>query len=882
MSIFTDDPYADDMPAPPAAMRKTRLADAELPTGDVGLVINEDGTADIEDPVSENAEVGDHYENLALRLEEGRLDTLCQELLDAIEQDKQAREGRDKQYDEGLRRTGLGNDAPGGATFPGASRVVHPVLTEAAIDFGGAVMNEMLPPGGPVKAAIVGDETDAKNERAKRVARHMNYQLTEEMPSSYHEFEVGFSQVSLGGAFYTKLYEDNGKPAVAFIPIDHVYRPWNDGDFYSQPRITHRSDTDKWDYRANVRSGLWRDIGSLQDENQIPEETASDTSNDRIIGRTQPTENVDGIRLTYETSCLIPLENDEAEVEPYLVTIDVTRRKILSIYRNWDEEDEGKRRLEFLIEWPFWPWRGGYPIGMTHMIGGLSGAATGALRALLDAATLSQSQTGVKLKGGSTSGGQNIQPRIGETTEVQGSLAADDIRKTFMPLPFPQPSPTLFNLLGFLVDAAKGVVRTTFDEYDKLNGQTPVGTAQMFMEQGMRNFGAVHGRLHRSMRRFLKQLYEINKRTVNDVEIVDDQGELNISAADYQGPMVVIPVSDPRIYSDMQRMAQAQAIAARATQLLPLGIYDQRKVETNFLKQMGVADPETFFVKQPQPTRQNAVAENVAASQGQPIKAFSGQDHEAHISTHMAYLNSPIFGSNPAIATKYIPAVIPHLAEHLALWYSDAMLEAATEAVRAKTADESLMLNSLMSEGSEVPLDRLMAELDDFVLEHAANDLAPIPDTIQQAMDLLKELAPPMPMDPTAVAARDVQRQEIKDKREAEIKAADLETRRQTAAQAEETKRLKIERDAQLKSEQLAKDAQDSDADRLLKANVATAQNEVKLTTNQQDNLTALEITEMNNEAKLESAKEAAKGRAVTSGSPGSNVKTGTGINPGP
>ena len=826
----------------------SRLTDVQ-PEG-YEVVIGDDGTVTAVPPRMGPEEAG-HFDNLADFMEEGRLSIICADLLDAIEQDKESREARDRQYEEGLNRTGMGSNVTGGAQFPGASRAVHPLLLEAAIDFGGGVMNEMLPPDGPVKAAIVGDETDAKNDRARRVARYMNWQLTEQMTSAYHEFEVGFTQCPLGGGFYTKGFVENGIPSVAFIPIDKVYRPWNDGDFYSQPRITHAQDVDRWTFRQNISEGLWRDVVDTSGSGSaLPEGSQAEQANDRIIGRTEPTENIDGIRRVYETSCIYPLADDDDPAEPYIITIDVEARQILSIYRNWKEGDATKQRLMFLIEWPFWPWRGGYPVGMTHMIGSLTGAATGALRALLDAAMLNTSQTGVRLKGGATSGGQNIKPQVGEVTEIQGSLSQDDIRKTFMQWQFNEPSPVLFNLLGFLVDAGRGVVRTTFDEYDKINGQTPVGTAQMFIEQGLKNFGSVHGRLHRSMRRFLKWLYDLNGATLTVPTILDQQGELTVTPQDFQGPMAVIPVSDPRIFSDLQRKAMAQTIAQRAQMMAAspqTSVYNVRAAEANFLRQYGVANPDQFLVPNPTPQRLNAVAENVTASQGGPLKAFPGQDHESHIKLHKDFLESHVLGSNPALAEKFIPQIINHLGEHIALWYSDAMLEAATAALRSQTGNPALTLESFMQEGVEAPLDKLMAELDDHVLEIAQQNLGKVPDVIMEAKDLLKRLSPPMPMDPSVVAAEDVKRQQETDRMNAHIKVIDLQQKKaeREAKDAQESQRQQL--DAALKAraqedaaaeaqrrfaaeqQRTAEEAEAAEADRLSREAIAHENNETKL-----------------------------------------------------
>jgi hypothetical protein len=490
-------------------------------------------------------------------------------------------------------------------------------------------------------------------------------------------------------------------------------------------------------------------------------------------------------------------------------------------------------------------------------------------------------------------------------------LAQDDIRKTFMPIQFNEPSPTLLQLLSFLVDAGRGVVRSTYDEIDKFGANTPVGTTQMFLEQGLRNLGAVHRRMHRAMRLLLKGMWQLNADTLQDATVVDAQGELTVSAADFQGPMTVIPVSDPKLWSDLQRKALAQTIVARAQLVNVPGappLYNARATETYFLKQMGADNPDQFLVPNPQPQRTNAVAENVSASQGQPIQAFPGQDHEAHITVHIAYLKSPFFGQNASLATKLIPPMIDHLGQHLALWYSDAMLEAATTAIREQTGNQDLTLQSFMGQGTEVGLDRLMAELDDEVLAHAKQQLKDVPKAVDEARKLLKKLAPPVPMDPSLVAQDDVQRQREKDEQDSKHKVIDLQTRReqmQQKAQAD-TEKTQAQRDRddkelalktgdqalkahelQMKQEQAEnedlRDTHQSEQDRVAKVHTDMTDIAAHNERNTDDNETAIEITQLKNEsvektAKIAAAAAKAKGAAQSRARGGrGGLTTGTG-----
>lgn len=781
-----NDPYRETLSDP-----ASRINPATPPGSE--LTLNPDGSMTIQDeetPTDEPEEDA-HNENLAESLSPDRLRTIAQDYLDMIDLDIEAHRKSDELDAEALRRTGLGNDAPGGAPFNGASRAVHPMLVDAMVDYAARVVRELLPPDGPVKAAIVGKPTNDKTSKAERVARYMNWQMTQQMQSAYTEIEIGLPQEALSGAFYTKLVVQDGRPATEVVFKDKVHRPWGDGDFYVQNRITHEMIVDKHTYRDNVESGLWRDAIDEESATDLMEASSTTTANDRIIGQAQPMQNIDENRVVYEISTRMVLDPDgvgeDKKVLPYILTIDEQTQQVLAIYRNWKQDDPNYFRLDFLIEWPFIPWRGGYPIGFGRMIGSLSGAASGALRALLDAALLNSMQTGVKLKGGATTGGQNIRPQPGSTTEVQGSLAQDpDVRKTYMPLPFPEPSAVLFQLLGFLVDAGKGVVRTTFDEFSKMNGEMPVGTANMMIEQGLTTYGSIFGRQHRSLRRFLNQLWYINQHTVENEQVIDDFGELLVTKEDFAGPMTVVPVSDPHIFTDAQRMAGAQLVAQRAQAYLAAGVpfYKAHNVEMYLMRNAKVPDPEQFLPDQPEPTQMTAAAENVAASMGLPIKAFPGQDHEAHGVQHAAYIQSPIFGANPVIALKLLPPLIAHLGEHLALWYDDAMKTAMNTILREKFSDPRITLDALENvSGLEVQLDRLMALVTPGVMHHAQEELSPILDVIKQAQALLKSLQPPQPMDPSIVAMKDVERQTEKDKSDTQLKGGELQHKTQDSQQ---------------------------------------------------------------------------------------------------
>ena len=382
-------------------------------TDDGGAIvtIDEEGTK-----YNENLEF---YANLAEDIPETSLKELATDLLDAIARDKEARKLRDKQYEEGIKRTGLGDDAPGGAQFQGASRVVHPILTEVCVDFAARTIKEIFPrtgaTSGPVKDQIVGMPTAEKEEKAKRKTAYMNWQLTQQMPEFRNELEQLLTQVPLGGAQYLKLTWDKRlkRPRPYMVTIDDMYLPYAATSFYTAERKTHRQLVTQLEFDRRVLSELYRDIELVAVS--APEQTNAAQANDKIEGREQNDYyDEDGLREIFEIYVECEIDEDKetkGDTAPYIVTVDAVSQEILAIYRNWDEDDTRRVALDWIIEWPFVPWRGAYPIGIVHMIGGLSAAITGSLRALMDSAHIQNSQTGLKLKGGSR-GGQslNIQP----------------------------------------------------------------------------------------------------------------------------------------------------------------------------------------------------------------------------------------------------------------------------------------------------------------------------------------------------------------------------------------------------------------------------------------------------------------------------------------
>lgn len=794
-----------------------------------------------EDDSEKNAE---HFANIIDDVDSRALQTAVTDLLDKIEKDKEARKKRDKLYEEGLRRTGLGDDAPGGAAFTGANKVVHPMLVEACVDFSARVMKELFPPSGPVKSKILGKRDKEKLEKAERKAEFMNWQTTEQMPEFRGELEQLSTQLPLGGAQYLKLMwnPQHRRPCAEFIAIDDVYLPFAATNFYSAERKTHVQYITELEYKRRVKAGMYIDVnlGAPSD----PEFSGATKANDKIEGREDTSYNEDGLRTIFEIYCW--LEFDEGLV-PYILSIDKSSNKGLCLYRNWEEDDEQHCELDWIVEFPFVPWRGAYPIGLTHMIGGLSGAATGALRALLDSAHIQNIPTLLKLKGGPNGQSINLQPT--EVVELEGSALVDDIRKLAMPVPFAGPSPTLFQLLGFVVDAGKGVVQTSFEKLSDQSATQPVGTTMALIEQGMVVFSAIHSRLHGSMGRVFKILHRINSAYLTEEDIKAQKSGLEVSPADFDGEMDIVPVSDPAIFSETQRFAQVQAIQQRSA-VVP-GLYEPRKVEELFLRNLKI-DADDVLVPEPGKEDVDPVSENVAAAMSRPVYVLPRQDHIAHLKTHIAFLKSPLFGSNPVIQKTFLYPMATHLRDHLLNYYLSEAHEAVDQAQRQhlieEDAEEQVQVILHTQQLIEQELGAFSDELAQ--LDQQAQQFKPAP---QMPPDNSMQVAQLAAQTQTQIAAKREETAQLKLQQDQQTSAQKLQ--QMSAAQQADAAQQEADRAAELQREQMRQSGED--------ARVHES-NQVKLETNQEDNDTAMRLA----------AAEVATGEKFS-------VSTGTGVNPG-
>lgn len=729
----------------------------ELPDGSAIVKIENQGPDENED----------FYSNLAESMSESKLSGYAMKYLELIDKDKESRKKRDEQYEEGIRRTGLGNDAPGGATFTGASKVVHPVMAEACIDFMSRAIKELFPPDGPVRTNIIGEATEDKTEIAERKRDYMNWQLTEQIEEFRDEMEQMLTQLPLGGSQYMKVWYDEQKkrPRAEFIPIDNMIIPFSATNFYTAQRAAEVHYITQQEFENRVRSGLYRDV-SVTRATMEPDPTAPAKANLKVEGKSSD-ENVDGMRTVYH--CYVNLEEEDdkygkGELAPYIMMIDEVDNTVVGLYRNWEEGDETLTKLDWIIEFKFIPWRGALAIGFPHLIGGLSAALTGALRALMDSAHINNSATMLKLKGAKISG-QSQQVEVTQVAEIEGAPGVDDVRKIAMPMPFNPPSPVLFQLLGWLTDAAKGVVTTSEEKIADVTSNSPVGTTQALIEQGAHVFSAIHARLHHSQSRLLKILGRINRWYLDDQRKGDVIAELPIKREDFVRNTDVIPVSDPHIFSETQRMAQNQAIIALDKQYP--GVMDPQAIVKRTLRQLKIPNMKELMPNLPEPVELNAAEENVAMSLNRRAFAYPHQNHLAHIQTHLDYALNPIYGSNPIIAPAFLPNALEHLKQHLVLWYSERMKQYVEGALGQPIKDYDVpaitsQVDKLFGLGSQ------MVNMD---AQQAFERVLPV---LQQMVQTMAQYAPQPPMDPSSQAYKEVglaetQRKAARDAKELEI-----------------------------------------------------------------------------------------------------------------
>ena len=622
----------------PVSLNRTTAPFIEAsPPDDLQIEDMANGDVLIGEPEDEPDQIESQFdENLAEVLDVVDLRRKGQTLISYYDRDREARSEWEERYKDGLKTLdpdgGMDESEDERATR-GLSTVVHPMIAEAASQFNARAIAELYPAGGPVKTSIVGDPNEELEDQARRVREFMNYQITQEMPEYFPDLDQMLFHLPLVGQTFKKVWWDANmdRQCSQFVKAEDFVVAPESKDLQTSPRYTHVIQMPRNDYNKYVQSGFY-----------MPTEYASsviDPSGDTIGQIEGVDENDDSEDDTvtllemhvYEIfDGIDDVEYEEEEVKvaiPYVVTIDYNNNNIVSIRRNWNEDDERMERRNWFVSYKFLPGLGFYGFGLYHLIGGLGKAATGSLRALLDSAAFANMQGGFKLRG-RVSGGE-VQVNPGEFVDLDATV--DDVNKAIMPLPFKEPSQSLFNLLGFIVQAGQRFASTADLNVGDVNPNAPVGSTVALIEQGSKAFSAIHKRL-----------------------------------ADFNDRIDILPVSDPNIFSSTQRIAQAQAILQMA-QSAPQ-FHDMYQAYKRMYEAIRIPNIDEILKKPEEAVQMDPIDENMSVMYGKPIRAFPEQDHNSHIAVHMQFLQDPSLGGNPG-AAQMQPILIAHLAEHIALLY---------------------------------------------------------------------------------------------------------------------------------------------------------------------------------------------------------------------
>ena len=635
-------------------------------TPDGGVIIDFDPNGDM-------GGGSDHNENLADLIEENDLQGIASDLISAFEADRDSRSDWESTYINGLDLLGLKNEDRS-EPWDGACGVFHPVLTEAVVRFQAQAIQEIFPAAGPVKTSVVGQITDEKSQQSARVRDYLNYLITEKMTEYRSETEKMLFSLPLAGSAFRKVYYDPnmGRPCSMFVPAEDFVVSYGASDLVTCERATHIMKRTSNEVRKLQVSGFYSDI-DLPDPS--PDTGDIERKYNQLTGGSANYE-FDNRHTILEIQAeidLIGFEDSEygeptGIALPYVVSIDKSSRQILSIRRNWYEDDPMKMKREHFVHYQYLPGIGFYGFGLIHMIGGLAKSATSILRQLVDAGTLSNLPGGLKSRGLRIKGDDTpIMPGEFRDVDVPGGAIRDNI--TF--LPYKEPSNVLYQLLGDIVTEGRRFASAGDVKAADMNAEAPVGTTLAILERSMKVMSAVQARLHSSMRKELRILSGI-VRDFGPSEYPYDVKNGQLVPEDFDDRVDIIPVSDPNAGTMAQRIMQYQAALQLAVQAPQM--YDLPLLHRQMLEVLGIRDADKIVPLEDEIPVTDPVTENMNIINGEPVKAFIFQDHEAHIQAHIALIEDPkimeIMSQSPT-AKASEAAMASHISEHVAFAYRD-------------------------------------------------------------------------------------------------------------------------------------------------------------------------------------------------------------------
>ena len=683
---------------------------------DIEIIQDDDGGVIVDfDPSMRNrGDEGDFNRNLAEELESSLLGVVGNELMGEFDANKASRKDWEDTYRDGLDMLGF-TYSERTLPFRGSTGVTHPLLAEAATQFQAQAFNEMLPPDGPVRTAIVGEPTKDKEQQARRVKEFMNYYITNVMEEYTPEFDQMLFFLPLAGSTFKKVYFDEGlnRAVSKFVPAENLVVPYETSSLETCPCITNVVNMPLNELRKLQISGFYADVDVLpgvESQNQLNDEM------DKIQG-------VQASNIDYDVTLLefhveldlsgfedVGEDGEETGIKlPYVVTVVENSGKVISIRRNYLEDDEDRKKIQYFVHYKFLPGFGFYGLGLIHTIGGLSRTATAALRQLIDAGTLSNLPAGFKARGMRIrDDAEPLQP--GEFRDVDAPGGA--IRDNLIPLPFKGPDQTLFQLLGFVVDAGQRFATITDLKVGDGNQNAPVGTTVAMLEQGSRVMSAVHKRMHYSMRQEFKLMVRVMHESLpQEYPFSVEGGDQTIMASDFDGSINVVPISNPNVFSQAQRIALAQAQLQMATQAPEM--HNMHEAFRRMYDALGVKDVDRLLnaPSTAEEIPKDPAQENIDAIENVSLKAFDGQNHDAHIMSHLLFSASPLAGQTPSI----ISALQKHVTEHVKI-----------------KSEETAMMQFMQQSQGQPPTDDQLLEIEMMIAQNIAQELQAVRQMSQQ------------------------------------------------------------------------------------------------------------------------------------------------------
>jgi hypothetical protein len=638
----------------------------ELPNvGETEVTPLEDGGVEInfEPGAFNQAQTENHYDNLAELLPEEILTPLGSELFSNYTDYRSSRADWERAYVQGLDLLGFKYEQKS-EPFQGAAGATHPVLAEAVTQFQALAYKELLPAQGPVRTQIVGAVTPEREQQSQRVKEFMNYQLMDQMKEYEAEFDQMLFYLPLSGSAFKKVYYDEllGRAVSKFVPADDLIVPYSATSLEDAESIMHVVKTSENDLRKQQVAGFYRDVEIQPGYN---DESDLEKKENELEGMKQSGRNED-IYTLLECHVNLDLEGFEdrgpdGEVTgiklPYIVTIELNSRTVLSIRRNFEVGDPQKKKVSYFVHFKFLPGLGFYGFGLIHMIGGLSRTATSALRSLLDAGTLSNLPAGFKMRGiRIRDDAQSIQP--GEFRDVDAP--GGNLKDAFMPLPFKEPSATLLNLMGVVVQAGQRFASIADMQVGEGNQQAAVGTTVALLERGSRTMSAIHKRLYSSLKNEFKLLAKVFGTYLPPEYPFDVVGgQRMIKQQDFDDKIDILPVADPNIFSQTQRISLAQT-ELQLAQSNPQ-IHNLYAAYRNMYEAIGVKNIDLILKKPVQPVPKDPSLEHIDALTSQPFQAFKGQDHRAHMTAHLSFMETNVARNNPMITVSLQKNIFEHI-----------------------------------------------------------------------------------------------------------------------------------------------------------------------------------------------------------------------------